>query len=84
MNTQFDHPRIDLDATDLHKEFERFRCHVSFIFHGPLLVLQAKQKAGWRGTWIGEQGGANSQKALEQSTQKTPWPARLEQLHSNQ
>ncbi|KAG7522845.1 hypothetical protein JOB18_001506 [Solea senegalensis] len=56
MNTQFDHPRIDWDAADLYKEFERFRCHMSFVFDGPLSALEAKQKAGWLGTWIGEQG----------------------------
>ncbi|KAK0143702.1 hypothetical protein N1851_008363 [Merluccius polli] len=56
MNTQFEHPRIDWDAADLYKEFERFRSHVSFVFDGPLSELEAKQQAGWLGTWIGEQG----------------------------
>lgn len=56
MNTQFEHPKIDWDAADLYKEFERFRCHVSFVFDGPLSGLEAKRKAGWLGTWIGEQG----------------------------
>lgn len=55
MNTQFEHPKIDWDAADLYKEFERFRCHVSFVFDGPLSGLEAKRKAGWLGTWIGEQ-----------------------------
>ena len=38
------------------RKFERFRSHVSFVFDGPLSELEAKQKAGWLGTWIGEQG----------------------------
>ena len=53
---QFEHPRIDWDATDLYKEFDRFRSHATFVFDGPLSGLEAKQKAGWLGTWIGEQG----------------------------
>ena len=41
MNTQFDHPRIDWDTADLYKEFERFRCHVIFVFDGSLVELEA-------------------------------------------
>lgn len=52
---QFDHPKIDWDAADLYQECERFLCHVSFVFAGPLAALKAKQKADWLGTWIGEQ-----------------------------
>lgn len=53
---QFDHPKIDWDASDLYKEFERFRSHTSFVFDGPLSGITAKQQAGWLGTWVGEQG----------------------------
>lgn len=52
----FEHPKIDWDLTDLYQEFGRFQNHVSFVFDGPLADLSAKQKAGWLGTWIGEQG----------------------------
>lgn len=52
----FEHPKIDWDAADLYQEFERFRSHVDFVFDGPLSELEAKQRAGWLGTWIGEQG----------------------------
>lgn len=54
--SQFEHPKIDGDAPDLYEEFERFRSHVTFVFDGPLSELEAKQRAGWLGTWIGEQG----------------------------
>uniref|UniRef100_A0A3B1K366 Gypsy retrotransposon integrase-like protein 1 n=1 Tax=Astyanax mexicanus TaxID=7994 RepID=A0A3B1K366_ASTMX len=53
---QFEHPKIDWDSADLYQEFERFRSHVTFVFDGPLSELTAKQRAGWLGTWIGEQG----------------------------
>lgn len=53
---QFDHPKIDWDASDLYKEFERCRSHTSFVFDGPLSGITAKQQAGWLGTWVGEQG----------------------------
>ena len=56
MTMQFDHPKIDWDAADLYQEFQRFSSHVSFVFAGPLAALESKQKAGWIGTWIGEQG----------------------------
>ncbi|MEQ2230593.1 hypothetical protein ILYODFUR_031018 [Ilyodon furcidens] len=46
------HPKVDWDTTDLYQEFERFRCHVSFVFVGPLAALEPKEKAGWLGTWI--------------------------------
>ena len=52
----FEHPKIDWEAADLYQEFERFRSHVDFVFAGPLSELEAKQRAGWLGTWIGEQG----------------------------
>ena len=55
-STAFEHPKIDWDAADLYQEFERFRSHVDFVFAGPLSELVAKQRAGWLGTWIGEQG----------------------------
>lgn len=54
--SQFEHPSIDWDASDLYQEFERFRSHVTFILDGPLSDLTAKQQAGWLGTWIGKQG----------------------------
>lgn len=53
---QFEHAKMDWDAADLYHEFDRFRSHVMFIFDGPLTELSSKQKAGWLGTWIGEQG----------------------------
>lgn len=56
MTMQFEHPKIDWDAADLYQEFQRFRSHVSFVFAGPLSALVSRQKAGWIGTWIGEQG----------------------------
>ena len=56
MASNFEHPKIDWDAPELFQEFDRFRSHVSFVFDGPLSGLEAKQKAGWLGTWIGEQG----------------------------
>lgn len=56
MTMQFEHPKIDWDAADLYQEFQRFRSHVSFVFAGPLTALVSRQKAGWIGTWIGEQG----------------------------
>lgn len=40
----------------MHQEYERFRWHVGFVFAGPLAALEAKQKAGWLGTWTGKQG----------------------------
>lgn len=55
-SSQFDHTKIDWDALDLYQEFERFRSHVTFVFEGPLSELTAKQRAGWLGTWISEQG----------------------------
>ncbi|XP_031436483.1 uncharacterized protein LOC105909398 [Clupea harengus] len=54
--SQFEHPKIDWDASDLYQEFERFRSHVTFVFDGPLSDLVAKRQAGWLGTWIGEKG----------------------------
>ena len=54
--SQFEHPKIDWDASDLYQEFERFRSHVTFVFDGPLSAIAAKRQAGWLGTWIGEQG----------------------------
>ena len=54
--TNFEHPHIDWDSADLYKEFERFQNHVSFVFAGPLATQTPRQKAGWLGTWIGEQG----------------------------
>ncbi|CAJ1066454.1 Transposon Ty3-G Gag-Pol poly [Xyrichtys novacula] len=52
----FEHPKIDWEAADLYQKFERFRSHVDFVFAGPLSELEPKQRAGWLGTWIGEQG----------------------------
>lgn len=52
----FKHPKIDWDAADLYQEFETFRSHIDFVFDGPLSELEAKQRAGWLGTWIGKQG----------------------------
>ena len=52
----FDHPHIDWDSQDLYQEFSRFRNHVGFVFDGPLSKLNAEEKAGWLGTWIGPQG----------------------------
>lgn len=40
----------------MYQEFERFQSHVTFVFDGPLLEQTAKERAGWLGTWIGEQG----------------------------
>ncbi|KAJ8370263.1 hypothetical protein SKAU_G00102910 [Synaphobranchus kaupii] len=56
MASLFEHPKIDWDAADLYQEYERFRSHVGFVFAGPLSELENKAKAGWLGTWIGEQG----------------------------
>ena len=55
-STNFEHPSIDWEATDLYQEFIRFRDHVGFVFDGPLATLPDKQKAGFIGTWIGAQG----------------------------
>ena len=55
-SSQFEHPKIDWDASDLYQEFSRFRSHVTFVFEGPRSDLAPKQQAGWLGTWIGEQG----------------------------
>jgi len=52
----FEHPTIDWDSASLYQEFVRFRNHVGFVFDGPLAGLPDKHKAGWLGTWIGEQG----------------------------
>lgn len=54
--SQFEYPKIDWDAHDLYKGFERFRTHATFVFDGPLSGLAAKQQAGWLGTWNREQG----------------------------
>lgn len=54
--SQFEHPRIDWDASDLYKEFERFRSHSTFVFDSPFSGIIAKQQAGWLGTWVGQQG----------------------------
>ncbi|KAL7395306.1 hypothetical protein ABVT39_014186 [Epinephelus coioides] len=55
-SSQFEHPKIDWEALNLYQEFERFKSHVMFVFDGPLSELTAKQRAGWLGTWLGEQG----------------------------
>lgn len=55
-NTQFEHPTIDWGASDLYKEFTRFKDHVGFVFDGPLSDLTPKKRAGWLGTWIGQAG----------------------------
>ncbi|CAL8238943.1 unnamed protein product, partial [Gadus morhua 'NCC'] len=48
-SSQFEHPKIDWDASDLYQEFSRFRSHVTFVFEGPLSDLAPKQQAGWLG-----------------------------------
>ena len=52
----FEHPHIDWNASDLYKEFCRFKRHVEFVLDGPLDGQTDKQKAGWIGTWIGAEG----------------------------
>ena len=54
--TNFEHPSIDWGASDLYKEFTRFKDHVGFVFNGPLSDLENKKQAGWLGTWIGQAG----------------------------
>lgn len=55
-SSAFEHPKIDWDAADLYQEFKRFCSHIDFVFDDPLSELEAKQRAGWLETWIGEQG----------------------------
>ena len=52
----FEHPVFNWNAADIYQEFERFKQHVSFVFKGPLSKSDKKDRAGWLGLWIGQQG----------------------------
>lgn len=52
----FDHPSFNWDAADSFQEFQRFKQHVEFTFKGPLASSDDKDKTGWLGMWIGQQG----------------------------
>ncbi|KAJ8305094.1 hypothetical protein KUTeg_017354 [Tegillarca granosa] len=56
MASNFDQPLFNWEASDTFQEFQRFRQHVNFTFKGPLCKSDAKDKAGWIGLWIGQQG----------------------------
>lgn len=55
-SANFEYPKIDWDTGDLYGEFCRFKDHVQFVFSGPLATKTDKEKAGWLGTWLGQQG----------------------------
>ena len=56
MTFQFPHPVMNWNAPDQFAELSRFKEHCQFIFNGPLSGTTEKQKCGWVGTWIGEEG----------------------------
>ncbi|KAJ8315281.1 LOW QUALITY PROTEIN: hypothetical protein KUTeg_007431, partial [Tegillarca granosa] len=56
MASNFDQPLFNWEASETFQEFQRFRQHVHFTFKGPLCKFDAKDKAGWIGLWIGQQG----------------------------
>lgn len=53
---QFEHPSFNWGAPDVYQEFQRFKQHVEFTFKGPLVKAEPKDRAGWLGLWIGQQG----------------------------
>lgn len=56
MFANFEHPCMNWDAKDTYQEYRRFRQHCEFTFKGPLCKAADKDKAGWLGMWIGQQG----------------------------
>ncbi|XP_052242487.1 uncharacterized protein K02A2.6-like [Dreissena polymorpha] len=56
MASNFEQPILQWDSKDMYPEFQRFKQHVEFTFRGPLASINAKQKAGWLGKWINQQG----------------------------
>lgn len=56
MACNFEQPAFNWTAADVYQEFSRFKQHVEFTFKGPLAKSEKKDKAGWLGMWIGQQG----------------------------
>ena len=52
----FDQPSLDWNKANLYQEFVRFKNHCTFVFKGPLSEKPDKDKSGWIGLWIGQQG----------------------------
>lgn len=52
----FDQPRFNWDTSDEFQEFQRFKQHVEFTYKGPLAKTDKKDRCGWLGMWIGQQG----------------------------